>query len=273
MRSTPTRKPIRATSTRAFPPQGRFVEADGARLHVREAGPEGAPRAAADPRRQLQPARTVGAAGGRSSRRCIASSPTTGPAWAIPRARGRDAHTLAAQARCAAACARSRAAPAPRSSWRIRYGAAVALRLALDHPARVRGLVLIAPACNPYPGKPAWWARLSATPVLGDIFCGLLIPWLGPLMSARQRRQQFLAGADACGLRRERRPAAHLPPARVSRQRARRVRHQARIRRAAAALRASCSHLRSSSPPRRTASFRPSAMRARSPPSCPPPNW
>src|SRR5690606_20108039 len=68
---------------------------------------------------------------------------------------------------------------------------AVALRLALDHPHRVRGLVLIAPACNPYPGKPAWWARLSATPVLGDIFCELLVPWLGPVMSPASIANNF----------------------------------------------------------------------------------
>jgi pimeloyl-ACP methyl ester carboxylesterase len=82
----------------------------------------------------------------------------------------------------------------------------VALRLALDHPGRVRGLVLIAPACNPYPGKPAWWARLSATPLLGDIFCGLLIPWLGPLMSKASVANNFWPAptpvdyAEAAGL-------------------------------------------------------------------------
>ena len=70
-------------------------------------------------------------------------------------------------------------------------GAGVALRLALDFPQLVRGLVLIAPACNPYPGKPAWWARLSATPVLGAIFCGLLIPWLGPPMSPASVANNF----------------------------------------------------------------------------------
>ncbi|MEZ6024215.1 MAG: alpha/beta hydrolase, partial [Hyphomonadaceae bacterium] len=61
-------------------------------------------------------------------------------------------------------------------------GAAVALRLALDHPRLVSGLVLIAPASHPYPHKNAWWARLSATPLLGDLFCGLLVPLLGPVM-------------------------------------------------------------------------------------------
>ena len=70
-------------------------------------------------------------------------------------------------------------------------GAGVALRLALDHPHLVSGLVLIAPACCPYPGKPAWWARLSATPILGDLFCNLLIPWLGPPMSPTSVANNF----------------------------------------------------------------------------------
>jgi pimeloyl-ACP methyl ester carboxylesterase len=74
-------------------------------------------------------------------------------------------------------------------------GSAVALRLTLDHPHLVSGLVLIAPACNPFPGKPAWWARLSATPVLGGIFCGLIVPWVGPLLSPASIANNFWPAA------------------------------------------------------------------------------
>jgi pimeloyl-ACP methyl ester carboxylesterase len=62
-------------------------------------------------------------------------------------------------------------------------GAAVSLRLALDFPHLVSGLVLVAPASHPYPGENAWWARLSSAPIAGDVFCSLFIPWLGPLLS------------------------------------------------------------------------------------------
>jgi pimeloyl-ACP methyl ester carboxylesterase len=55
------------------------------------------------------------------------------------------------------------------------------LRLALDHPHLVRALVLVAPAGLPHLRARAWWTRLSATPLLGDAFCWLIVPWLAPL--------------------------------------------------------------------------------------------
>jgi pimeloyl-ACP methyl ester carboxylesterase len=195
-----------------FPPQGRFIEADGARLHVREAGPEGAPALLLIHGASSNLLELWGplAAEFAPLHRVIAyDRPGMGHST---RAR-RDAHTLASQAKCAARVleeARAGAAIIVAHS----LGAAVALRLALDRPQLVRGLVLIAPACNPYPGKPAWWARLSATPLLGDIFCGLLIPWLGPLMSKASVANNFWPAptpvnyADAAGLPLIFRPAA-----------------------------------------------------------------
>ena len=93
------------------------------------------------------------------------------------------AHTMKSQAAAAARVLES-TIDGPALVVAHSLGAGVALRLALDHPQLVSGLVLIAPACNPYPWKPAWWARLAATPIIGDIFCGLVVPWLGPPMSA-----------------------------------------------------------------------------------------
>ncbi|MBI1251783.1 MAG: alpha/beta fold hydrolase [Alphaproteobacteria bacterium] len=55
-------------------------------------------------------------------------------------------------------------------------GAAVALRLALDRPELVRGIVLAAPASHPYPGGNAWWANLAAAPVAGEAFSYGLVP-------------------------------------------------------------------------------------------------
>lgn len=197
---------VRRTDTR-FPPSGRFIDADGVRLHVREAGPFG-----------LLPSATVEtrAAGGNApgSPRILlihgASSNLLelwGPlaeefsplhhviAYDRPgmghsaRAK-RDAHTLAHQAKCAARVL-EQVGDGPAIVVAHSLGSAVALRLALDHSHLVRGLVLVAPACNPYPGKPAWWARLSATPVLGDLFCSLIIPWLGPPMSPQSVANNF----------------------------------------------------------------------------------
>jgi pimeloyl-ACP methyl ester carboxylesterase len=70
-------------------------------------------------------------------------------------------------------------------------GAAVSLRLALDFPHLVRGLVLIAPASHPYPGDNAWWAKLSSAPIVGDLFCHLVIPALGPPMSVASVGNNF----------------------------------------------------------------------------------
>ncbi|MGE0740683.1 MAG: alpha/beta fold hydrolase [Hyphomonadaceae bacterium] len=172
-----------------WPAEGRFIEAEGARLHLREAGIAGAPRillihGASSNLRELW-----GPLAHEFSplHRVIAyDRPGMGHSTR-PR---RNAETLALQARCAARVLEA-SGEGPAIVVAHSLGGAVALRLALDHPQLVSGLVLIAPACNPYPGKPAWWARASATPLLGDAFCGLLIPWLGPILSLASVANNF----------------------------------------------------------------------------------
>jgi len=205
-----------------WPPQGRFVEADGATLHVREAGPLGPPApspATQSQRTPLAQAETpiAGEGAGGPNRILLIHGASSnllelwGPladefsplhrviAYDRPgmghstRAR-RDAHTLASQARCAARVLEATGS-GPALIVAHSLGSAVALRLALDHPKLVRGLVLIAPAANPYPGKNAWWARLSATPVLGDLFCGLIIPWLAPMLASASVANNFWPAA------------------------------------------------------------------------------
>lgn len=164
-----------------FPPTGRFIETSDTRLHVREAGNEGAPRillihGANSNLLELWDA----LAEEFSPLHHVIAYDRPGMGYSA-RARA-NAHTLAHQAQCAARVL-EQTGEGPAIIVAHSLGAAVALRLALNFPHLVRGLVLVAPAGNPYPGKPAWWARLSATPILGDIFCGLLIPALGPAMS------------------------------------------------------------------------------------------
>lgn len=172
-----------------FPPTGRFVDAEDARLHVRETGLQGSPRlllihgASANLLELWTPLADTFA----PLHRVIAFDR---PGMGYSSRPKRNGHALAYQARCAARVLEA-SGDGPAVVAAHSLGAAVALRLALDHPHLVRGLVLIAPACNPYPHKPAWWARLSAVPVLGDLFCGLLIPALGPPMSPRSVANNF----------------------------------------------------------------------------------
>lgn len=179
---------VRRTETN-FPPTGRFIEADGIRLHIREAGQQGAPRILlihGDSSNLLELWGPLADEFAPLHRVIAYDRPGMGHSTRAKR----GAHTMASQAN-AAARVLEQSGDGPAIVVAHSLGSAVALRLALDHPHLVSGLVLIAPACNPYPGKPAWWARLSATPLLGDVFCGLIIPWLGPPMSPSSVANNF----------------------------------------------------------------------------------
>lgn len=79
------------------------------------------------------------------------------------------AETLAVQAAVAADVIRSQGLERPivlAHSW----GGAVALRLALDHPDLVGGLVLIAPVAYEWPGGLSWHLHWSGNPVAGPLF-------------------------------------------------------------------------------------------------------
>jgi pimeloyl-ACP methyl ester carboxylesterase len=179
-----------------WPPFGRFIDVEGARLHVVEAGAEDAPRlvllhgASANLRElwnPLAPALTA-------DHRVIAiDRPGYGHST-----RGRGAEKLAVQARMIAAVLDA-AGGGPAMFVAHSLAAAIVLRLALDRPDLVKGMVLIAPATHPYPGNNAWWARLSAAPLIGDLFCWLLIPWLGPSVGKGGVANNFKPGATPEG--------------------------------------------------------------------------
>ena len=60
------------------------------------------------------------------------------------------------------------------------FGGAVALRLALDRPDLVKGLVLLAPVSHDWGGGgEAWYNKYAATPVTGPLF-SQLVPIVGP---------------------------------------------------------------------------------------------
>lgn len=183
-----------------FPPEGRFIGADGERLHLREDGPEGAPRillvhgAGSNLRELWGPL----AHEFTPSHRVIAYD-RPGMGYSD---RTRGAHALAAQARAAASVLEATGS-GPALVVGHSLGAAVSLRLALDFPHLVRGLVLIAPAGMPHLRKRAWYTRLSATPVLGEAFCGWIVPWVAPIAVGPGLANNFWPAAVPAGYQNE----------------------------------------------------------------------
>lgn len=171
-----------------WPAEGRFIDAERARVHIREAGEPQAPRvllihgANANLRELWEPF----AAELAGEFRVIAMDrPGLGYS-----SRPRGGHKLKTQARLAETVLRATGGE-PAIIVGHSLGAAVALRLVLEAPSLVRGLVLLAPACTPWQGKPIWWARLAATPIIGHIFCGLIIPNLGPPLARANIDRNF----------------------------------------------------------------------------------
>jgi pimeloyl-ACP methyl ester carboxylesterase len=72
------------------------------------------------------------------------------------------------------------------------WGGALAPALAINHPARVAGLVMLAPVTYPWPGGVAWYHNLGALPVVGPLFAYTLALPTGLLMVNAGARGAFL---------------------------------------------------------------------------------
>lgn len=71
------------------------------------------------------------------------------------------------------------------------WGGSVAAAMAVAHPDRVSGLVLLAPATHPWPGGVDPTYVIATRPVVGRLFCRVVVPILGRVLMARAIRSVF----------------------------------------------------------------------------------
>ena len=162
----------------AYPPTGEFMAVDGARLHYETTGPDGAPAVLVlhgASGNLHEPKLALGEAF--SDYRAIwldrpglgwSERPDGGGAWTPQREAalinafldqlGQDDVFIVGH------------------SW----GAAITLRLLMDHPDRTAGAVLIAPAVRANVGEAAFYNRLTGWPVVGTILTRAVVPAVGP---------------------------------------------------------------------------------------------
>ncbi|MEZ5939430.1 MAG: alpha/beta hydrolase [Hyphomonadaceae bacterium] len=91
------------------------------------------------------------------------------PGFGFTPQRPADAHTLGVQADVAAGVIDGLGLQRPLVIAHS-YGTAVALRLAMDHPDKVSGLLLIAPIAYGWEGGVAWHYHWSSAPLVGPVF-------------------------------------------------------------------------------------------------------
>ena len=71
------------------------------------------------------------------------------------------------------------------------WAGALATRMALDHPSRVAGLVLLAPVTHPWRGGVGWYNKVVTTPVIGPLLAYTITLPLGLFMTEPGARNVF----------------------------------------------------------------------------------
>jgi pimeloyl-ACP methyl ester carboxylesterase len=176
-------------------PAGRMIDVTGGRLHVVDIGPQNAPSlpmvlihgASSNLESMRQP---LGDLLSRNHRVIMIDRP--GHGWSTRDALGDS--TPAAQARMideALGKLGVDRAVIVGHSW----GGALAPAMAVNHPARVAGLVLLAPVTHRWNGGVAWYHNLGAAPVVGRLFAHTLALPTGLLMLNPGARGAFMPQA------------------------------------------------------------------------------
>ncbi|WP_426422988.1 alpha/beta fold hydrolase [Bradyrhizobium genosp. A] len=176
---------------RAFPPQGRMIDVDGATLHVVDIGP----REASLPIVMLHGAssnleamrRPLGDLLARDHRVILIDRP--GHGWST-RARRQDSTPQIQALMIAEALGELGidSAVFVVHSWSGALGA----RLALDHVSRVAGLVMLAPVTHPWRGGVGRYNELIAMPVIGPLLAYTITLPLGYFVTESGARNVFL---------------------------------------------------------------------------------
>jgi pimeloyl-ACP methyl ester carboxylesterase len=177
---------------RAYPAQGRMIEVDGARLHVVDIGPRDA---AGPPIVMLHGAssnlesmrRPLGDRLAEHHRVILIDRP--GHGWST-RVREKDS-TPAAQGRMIDQVLEKLGvgqAILVVHSWSGALGALIAL----DYPARVAGLVMMAPVTHPWRGGVGWYNRAVTTEVIGPLLAHTVTLPLGYFLTEPGARGVFL---------------------------------------------------------------------------------
>jgi len=173
---------------RAHPPQGRMVDVSGARLHVVEIGPKsGVPivmlHGASS---NLEVMRPLAERLARTHRVVLLDRP--GHGWST-RENFSDS-TPQPQARMIAEALQKLGLGqviVVAHSW----SGALALRIALDHPDRVAGLVMLAPVAYPWPGGVSQYNYAVTAPVVGTLLAHTVMLPLGLLLADSGSRSVF----------------------------------------------------------------------------------
>ncbi|MGQ0681765.1 alpha/beta fold hydrolase [Bradyrhizobium sp.] len=173
---------------RAHPAQGRMVEVEGARLHVVEFGPRGATPIVMlhGASSNLEVMRPLADRLAQSHRVILVDRP--GHGWSS-RASVADS-TPEPQARMIAEALKKLGVP-PSIVVAHSWSGALALRLALDHPERVAGLMMLAPVAYPWPGGVSQYNYAVTAPVIGPLLAHTITLPLGLLLAESGSRSVF----------------------------------------------------------------------------------
>ena len=177
---------------RVYPAQGKMIEVDGARLNVIDIGPRDA---AGPPVVMIHGAssnmevmrRPLGDMLAKDHRVILIDRP--GHGWST-RTRSVDSTPAIQAAMIDEALEKLGIIRAifVVHSWSGALGA----RMALDHPGRVAGLVMLAPVAYPWPGGVGWYNKLVTTPVIGPLLAYTITLPLGLFLTKPGARGVFL---------------------------------------------------------------------------------